>query len=190
MAVKKAKQTVKNGANSQRADKPKPAVGKKGSLMLYAAAAVVIIAIVAVAAYVISNNGSSYTGVSFSTFKANLDSANTIALVLMYSNDTQLSSEIPCSNYIIEVLSNKRSPSTMSFFEINQTSCVYSPNGLGHTVNPAKTNASACLNEAQSEPSIFLNYTGANASVITADHMYVSGNLQYYAKCPIAVDLT
>lgn len=191
MAAKK-QQTRKREAQQKRQEtKSKGQEEQRPKTLPYAAAAVIIAAAAIIIAYLLfSSSGAGYSGTPFPTFKSNLNSAGRIAVLLGYANTTQLGSEIQCSNYVIEVLSNARNPSTIDFMETNQTTCVYSPNGLGHSVNPVTTNASACLDKAQAEPSLVFNYTSTNTSVITPDHMYISGNAAYYAKCPIAIDLT
>ena len=133
----------------------------------------------------------SFLQTSFSTFKSNFNSAQRIAVVTQYTNATQYNIISQCSTDIIsaETVSDNRNASTIDFYVLNSTSCTYAPNGLGHVLNPVTTNASSCENEIKSEPSISLNYSSYNHTIITPYHMYVYGNDQYFSSCPVAVGL-
>ena len=133
----------------------------------------------------------SFLQTSFSTFKSNFNSAQRIAVVTQYTNATQYNMISQCSTDIIsaETVSDKRNASTIDFYVLNSTSCTYAPNGLGHVLNPVTTNASSCENEIKLEPSISLNYSSYNHTIITPYHMYVYGNTQYFSSCPVAVGL-
>jgi hypothetical protein len=150
---------------------------------IYAAAAIVIIAIaIGSALYFMESS-------SFQSFKSTMDSSHRIAITAEYTNQTSYDAVSLCFTSIIQVLSSTRNPSTIDFFLVNNDSCTYSPTGLGHQINPVTENASTCLSAANSEPGIFLSY-GSNSTRITPTHMYISGDSSYYAKCPIAVDLS
>ena len=133
----------------------------------------------------------SFLQTSFGTFKSNFNSAQRIAVVTQYTNATQYNILSQCSTDIIsaETVSDNRNASTIDFYVLNSTSCTYAPNGLGHVLNPVTTNASSCENEIKSEPSISLNYSSYNHTIITPYHMYVYGNDQYFSSCPVAVGL-
>ncbi len=146
--------------------------------------AVVVVAIAAAAVIIPGINP------SFSTFKSNFQSAPRIAITVKYTNATAYNSETSCFTDIVEVVSRYKSPSAIDFYTIDGNNCTYSPTGLGHQINPVTTNASECLSKAYSEPGIFLNYSQANRTLITASHLYIYGNGAYYNECPIAVDLS
>ncbi len=156
---------------------------------LFVAAGIIILA--AIALFVVSQEGPiQISSASFSTFKASLSTAPRISLLVNYDNLTQFNSEEPCVTYIIEILSNQRSPSTIDFYEANETSCTYSPNGLGHQVTPENASAATCTSEAGAEPGIVLTYSNYNSSTINAQQLYQNGNANYWAQCPLAVDLS
>ncbi len=158
-------------------------------MAVYAIAAIIAIAAVALAAYLLYQNGSgSSTQVPFSVFKSNLASAQRVSLLLEFSNNTQLDYELQCSTTILQMMSSTRSPKTIDFFEVNQTSCSYS-HGLGYPINLTNPSTSTCVSDAQLEPGISLNYSAMFSNTITADHMYIQGNSTYFKGCPIAVDL-
>lgn len=187
------KATPKGAANkadapkpkAQKAEAPKPA----SRTLMYVAAAIIILAVAAAyTVLVLLPSGSSPA--TFSTFKANLNAASRVAILSTYADPTQLNIESQCFTDIVQILSTQRSPTTIDFYEVNATSCTYSPNGLGHEVTPANTTPAVCLKDAAAEPSIYLNYSTSNSSIITADHMYVYGDAQYFEQCPVAVDLS
>ena len=182
---KKAANTDKGkGSSATAPDNPKN--GKvQGKTYLVVAAAIVIIA---AAAMFLSYSGYS-SNVPFSTFKSNLQDAKSVNLYVTYINDTQYSSEGTCFPLIIEQLAHTRKASTINFFLINQTSCIYPRGGLGSpNVSLENTSVQNCLNESSSGPSIFLNYSSSNSTRITADRMYIYGNTGYMSRCPIASD--
>ncbi len=187
MAKKASKETTQNRAAAER--KPK-AEEPKSRTPLYLSIAVLLILIAAAAYVLYTVLPSSNALVSFPTFKTNLNAATRIAILSTYSNSEQLNSEALCFSDLVQILSTTRSPSTIDFYEVNSTSCTYSPNGLGHQVTPENTTAASCLKSAASEPGIYLNYSDTNSSMITAYHLYIYGNSNYFAQCPVAVDLS
>lgn len=165
--------------------------GRGGRRAAYAAIAFIAAAAVVAALAYYSYEGSpsnSTASVPFPVFKNNLDSASRIAVVLEFSNNTQLYYELGCSTAVLQVISGERSPTSIDFFEINQTACDYSSR-LGYPINLTTPSVSECLSRAQSEPGIFMNYSATFSNTITAQHMYIQGNATYFKSCPLAVDL-
>ena len=75
----------------------------------------------------------------------------------------------------------------MDFYLIqNKTSCAYinetiasiTPNG-----SYIVANSTYCLSRASEEPSIFINYSDTNSTIITAEHVYIQGNYRYLSEC-------
>ncbi len=186
-AQEKKQQSPKQQENVHKAQESE---GKGRKQAIYSVIALVlIIAAVAIAIYVIYfNTGPTQPGASFSEFRSNFDAAPRVAVLLSFSNNTQLNYELQCSTSVLQVLSSKRSPSTIDFFEVNQTSCYYS-HGLGYPINLTNPNVSTCIGDAQAEPSISFNYSTTFSNTITSQHMYLSGNDIFFKSCPIAVDL-
>ncbi len=162
---------------------------KKGIPATYAAVAVVIIIVIAVAAYL--GYGILGSSVPFPLFKSGFQSAPRVSLTVTYSNLSQYSAENPCFTSIIQVLAHSRKASTIDFFLVDQqnATCTYPKTGLGGNISIGTSSSSYCLGIAGSEPGIFLNYSSYNYTTITASHMFVYGNGNYMAQCPIAVEL-
>ena len=154
--------------------------------MPYAIAAIVIVILAAGGYLVISN----YASTSISTFLFNFNSAPRVAVSIIYDNASHLQEIISCSTSIIQAISHTRNASSIDFFIMNSSTCYYSPTGLGHTISNISTkSAPSCLGVADSEPSIFLNYSVVNRTLITPYHLYVSGDSASMASCGVAVDL-
>ncbi len=180
----KAKTTTAKKADAKKiADEENKITSKQ--IMQFAIPLAVVVVIVVILYLVYAN----YVTTPFSTFQRNYNSAARVALAVVYGNVTQYSSEEGCSSYLIQTIAGKRNASTIDFFILNQTTCYYSPTGLGHAINISTVPASQCLGYARSEPSIFLNYSNTNSTIITPYHLYASGNAAYMAKCGIAVEI-
>ena len=199
MAEKKQKSNTKKAEKQAAASAPKKVQAKpipeqkevkqeqpKRSSTYLAVGILVILALFII--YVLFFALPSISGVSFATFKSNLDSASRIAVTVTYTNSSQLSAETPCYIRLLEVLSGTRGASSIDFYIVNQTKCTYSPTGLGHVITPTVQNASTCLATADSEPGIFLNYSNSNTTLITPYRLHISANASYYNSCPIATE--
>lgn len=130
------------------------------------------------------------TNVPFSTFKSNFDSAKNVAIVVTYFNTSQYISQSQCFSTAIQVVAGRRNASSIGFYILNQTNCTYSPTGLGHGINVSTTTKAYCLNLARSVPTVYLNYSASNGTLVKAYDLYVYGNSAYWAGCPIAVELS
>ena len=181
---KKAEQK-KPADRSEAKSKEKPKEEKKGigTKRMIAIAALLII-IVAVIAFVVLSN--SLLTVPFSTFKSNFNAAQHVAVIGTYGNQTQYAYVAQCSIQLIQTIVHSRN---VSFFLINQTLCTYQKGSLGNISIESDT-PSDCLVNASSYPTVFLNYSETNSTVITLDKIYVYGDKAYMSQCPIAVDLS
>jgi len=176
---KAAVQKTASQQNAKKAD---------NNAMLGYIAAIAAIAIIAFLIYFVFAN---YLTTSFSTFKGNFDSAPRVAIALTYTNVTQLPYLTDClteTSYMIA--SHGRKATTMDVFVLNATTCTYSITGIGGQANITTTSASKCLAVARSEPSIFLNYSSTNSTIITPYHMYVYGNAAYMEACGVASEFS
>jgi hypothetical protein len=177
------------------ADKqPKKKPDDKSSSRKYVAVigTVVIILIIAGAlVYGLSSNSPT----SFSTFKAGYNSASRVAIYASAgSNNTGIGSTVGCATALIEGLigspSSHRNASTIDFFIMNQTSCVYE-HGIGGAVGNYTYNSPGnCINTSKSEPSIFINYSVVNSTVIKPTVLYISGDAQFLSLCGVASEIT
>ncbi len=180
---------------TQRAEKanaakePKKADEKSSRRSPYLKYLAVAVALIAVIAAFALGTGM-LSGVSFSSFKQNFGSAKRIAVVVYYYNASVYNMETICSTDLVEVLASHRSPSTIDFFTIDNGTCTYIPNGIGHPANVLTNSSAMCLNTANSEPSISMSYSPSNYSRITPYHLGIYGNSEYFRSCPIAVDIS
>ncbi len=152
----------------------------------YLAVVLIILVIVYLIYFVFAN----VVSTKFSTFSSNFNAAPRIAIAVTFSNMTQYVEEESCFTKMINTIAHTRNASTIDFFLLNQTNCTYSSTGLGKPVSIAVVSASRCISVAKSEPSLFLNYSSQNSTVITPYHLYISGNGAYMASCPIDAELT
>ncbi len=194
---KKGSAERSSSANSdvkEKAEKKhKEAARKKDSSKSARSAYLYPLAIVAVviAILAIALTGSTLlSNVSFPSFKQNFDSAPRVAVVVYFYNASVYGLETTCTTALVEVLASHRNPSTIDFFTIDNKTCTYIPNGIGHVANVLTTNSTSCLNTAASEPSISLNYGPVNKTSIAPYHLSIHGNREYLRSCPIAVDLS
>jgi hypothetical protein len=150
----------------------------------------IIAIIVGITATVLLMNGQA---TPFNTFKSNFNSAKRVAIYTTAYNGSQISSALGCSTAIIEEITGNpaihRNSSTIDFFVLNQTSCVFE-HGVGGIITNYTYNSTAnCLSSAKGEPSIFVNYSKTNSTVINPLSLYFSGNEQFLAICGIASEL-
>ena len=198
MASKREKETVKkakenaasaSGANvASSVSSSEKAAGEKknrGKGLEYLFVLLVILAIIIIAYLAFSN----FLLTPFSTFASNFHAAPRVALVVFFSNESEYISEYPCFTKMIESIAYTRNATTIDFFIINGTTCTYPSTGLGKPIQIATTNASKCLSVAKAEPSIFMNYSNVNRTIITPYHLYIYGNNAYMNACPIASEL-
>ncbi|MEM0201327.1 MAG: hypothetical protein QXD23_02880 [Candidatus Micrarchaeaceae archaeon] len=178
-------QTKKVDTNSEKETKTQ--TKSKTRTIPYLITSIIAIIIILVLIITLYN----FNPTSFATFKSNYNSAQRIAVVSQYINSSTYANISQCSTDIVnsEISSLKRNASTIDFYVINATSCTYAPNGLGHVLNPVTTNASSCEKSINSEPSISLNFSTSNYTVITPDHMIVYGTQKYFGECPIAISM-
>ena len=190
--VKKVKESAASASSANTASiassSSKENAGEKknkGKVLEYLFVLLVILAIIIIAYLAFSN----FLLTPFSTFASNFHAAPRVALVVFFSNESEYMSEYPCFTKMIESIAYTRNATTIDFFIINGTTCTYPSTGLGKPIQIATTNASKCLSVAKAEPSIFMNYSNINRTIITPYHLYIYGNNAYMNACPIASDL-
>ena len=178
---------------AKRNDQKAGARGKDSKLrMTYTiAAAIAFVAIVAASYFAISTLYHGTTSGGFSAFKANFYSAPRVAIYATAYNGTVLSGTVGCATAIIEnIVANAqahRNSSTIDFFIINQTACTYVA-GLGMS-NGTETTVGSCLNMSGMEPTIYINYSLTNRTVVTPNYLYTSGDRLFLSECGIATEL-
>ncbi len=151
---------------------------------------IAILVLLGVATYYLQHSGKT---ADFNTFKSNFNSAGRVAIYATAYNGTAVSATIECASSVIEEITGNvqihRNSSTIDFFAINQTTCVFE-NGVGGMINNYTYNSiSNCIAVSRSEPSLFLNYSTVNTTVITPSVLYMSGDSAFLAMCGIASEL-
>jgi len=127
-------------------------------------------------------------GVPFTTFKSNFYAAPKAAIVVVFRNESEFVSESACFPLLREAIHKNLSSVSLFLINASNSTCIFSPNVTPITLQYKP--ASYCISIANSEPSIFLNYSSINASIVTAYKLVVLGNAEYMAQCPIAVDMS
>jgi len=132
---------------------------------------------------------------NFTEFKDNFNSAPRVNIYVTAQNGTELSSTVGCATTLIErIVDTKqthRSPSTISFYVMNSTSCVYSSNSLSGTIkNYTYASTEHCLNFSKGVQSIFLNYSQLNTTAVKPNSLYISGSAALFNNCGIATQLS
>lgn len=129
---------------------------------------------------------------SIGQFQHALMAANTIGIYVGDFNQSGYPPADGCANNLIEVMvasvQHHRVPGSINFFVINQTSCLYS-HGLGSTINTTTMNATQCMGFSATEPSIFVNYSTVNSTMVKGNVLYVSGDLKFLSECGVASEL-
>ncbi|MCL4373320.1 MAG: hypothetical protein M1360_00810 [Candidatus Marsarchaeota archaeon] len=133
-------------------------------------------------------------GQPFYTFESNFHSAKSVAIYMSAYNGTVFASTEPCATSIVEsiVSSSKyhRNASTINFFVLNQTACFTSAKALGIVSNYTQEPISDCLNVSKSMPSIFINYSDVNSTIITPDKLVMQGDYAFLSECGVAPALS
>ncbi len=163
-------------------------------VQIYAAVAIVLVIAAAIITIIYMSQPP-----NFSEFKTAFTSASQVAIFARY-NGTLLgvggSSAVSCATAVIEQL--HRVPSTINFFVVNQTSCTFATRGLGanntassNTVNiTTTTSMDRCVNMSKGMPTLYINYSTENETIVGRGTLYISGDLLFLRECGIAVQLT
>ncbi len=171
----------------------KKAAAPSGQSRKYIAVIGIVVVVVIIAGAVVYGLGSTKpTG--FSTFKSNFNSAPRVAIYTTGYNGTAISSTVGCATAIIESVVGSqtyhRSANTIDLYVINQTECVFE-NGVGGTVGNYTFNSIGnCINASKTEPSIFINYSSVNSTVIKPKALYMSGDARFLGLCGLASEIT
>ena len=132
---------------------------------------------------------------NFNTFRSNFNAAPRVALLVTAYNGTQLSGAIGCASSLIQQMvasqSQHRNASTIDYYVLNQTECVYSTTGLGSLLkNYTYATPANCISMSSGEPRIFINYSEVNNTRITSTSLSYSGNIKFLLQCGIASEMT
>ncbi len=188
MAQKKA-----DGKEAKKTARPRRTQPNEGGSTSRKAMAVIgiIVIVFAIAGFSVYGLNRQSPGASFSTFKQNFDSAKNVAIVLTY-NTTTFPSTLDCATAVIEGLvgTAHRNESTIDFMILNGNVCT-AQNGLGSgSGQPYNTTFQNCTRLAGSEPSIFINYSTTNSSIITPTQLHIYGDAKFMAECGVASEIS
>ena len=183
-----SKETARSKSGEAKGEAKAKQTGSSRALMI--AAGVIVIAVVVVAILFTVGQAGNGSTAKFSTFKNNFNSANKVSIVVYYHNASTYGQETICSTYLVEVLAARRNPATINYFTIDNNTCTYIPNGIGHEANVITNSSSSCISQAAGEPTISLAYGDSNSTVITSESLNITGNTEYFKACPIAVDIS
>lgn len=131
---------------------------------------------------------------SFQAFQSHFYAAPRVAIYVTYLNGSTFSYSAGCAYALIEKLvgssSYHRNASTIDFLIIaNSTSCL-TPNGaLGSSNGTNVVPIQKCLSTSSSEPSVFINYSSVNSTVIRSGNLYTSGDALFLTECGISSEL-
>jgi hypothetical protein len=158
----------------------------------YLVALIVFIA-VAVVSYVIFNDlYSAATPGGFASFKSSFNAAQRVAIYVADYNSTVFSNTGTCADKLITsmITYTHRNSSTIDYFIVNGTSCTY-VRGLGAKAsNGTIASIGDCKSLSGSEPTIYLNYSSKNETIIKPDYLYTSGDGLFLSECGIATEIS
>ncbi len=178
--------TDKKGKNAAaRTQERKGSQPKAGGRRAIYAAAFILIVVIIVAGGLVYGLRNASGQASFQQFQGNFNAAPRVAIYEQYSNPSTYPYVIACGDSIIEQLgvSGVRNTSTIDFFvETNATSCI--------NKNGTNIGLRACMNYSAKEPSIFVNYSSSNSTIIKPDALYVTGDAKFLSECGIASSIT
>jgi len=130
----------------------------------------------------------------FYTFENSFHSAPSVAIYVTAYNSTALDSTMGCATQLIESMVSSsgyhRNSSSINFFVLNQSACFSSASALGTASNSTQKPISECMNVSKSMPSIFINYSTVNKTIINAKSIYIIGDTIFLKECGIAPALS
>jgi len=176
----------------KQSQKPKKTEGKLK--LKYVIGIIFVVIIIGIAIFA-SSFFAQNSPVGFDTFKNNFNSAPRVDIMIAGSNGTVLSSTVGCATAVIQQIiaskANHRDSSTIDFTIINQTSCIRTT-GLGSRTTPNYTTVSlqSCLDLAKKEPTIFINYSTTNKTVINPSYLYIAGTKTFLLQCGVASQIS
>ncbi len=182
----------KKGAPAKQSPLDTAAVAASQRRTKYIAVIGLVVIVAAIAGALIYGLRPSSPAGSISRFQHTFVSAATVGVYVADFNVTGYPLADGCANNLIEMMvastQNHRAPASINFFVVNQSSCSYS-RGLGSTINTTVISAAQCMNLTATEPSIFVNYSATNSTVVKDNVLYVSGTGKFLSECGVASEL-
>jgi hypothetical protein len=187
----------KSSPNDSKKEKPK-AEGKDGGNTLTMVVIIAVVVIAVALGYLVSSGIFNMTGGggqgSFQGFQTHFYSAPRVAIYVTYLNGSTFSYAAGCAYSMIEKMiessTNHRNASTIDFLIIaNSTSCLAPIGVLGASNGTRVIPISECLATSSHEPSVFINYSATNSTVVRAGNLYTSGDALFLSECGISSEL-
>ena len=130
----------------------------------------------------------------FSAFQHSFLTAKNVGIYVYDLNASGYVGAVGCATGLIETIVSSpqyhRDSSTINFFVVNQSTCTYSY-GLGTPSSKTSViNLTQCMGYTSSEPSVFINYSTANSTVVKGNALYVNGDLKFLSECGISSEIT
>lgn len=198
VTVKPASKTPKSVKKVQKPKDFEPVPGSKSEGFNWKHAVLfIILAAVAVSVLVtayIYENENSASNVPLSAFLGNLRAAPTMGIFVTNLNGTVYSDANYCATSLIyQIISQNythRDPATIDYFVLtpNTSTCTYTQ-GLRSASNLTNTSISDCMNISTTMPSIFINYSTVNRTIIRNNAMYIEGSPEYLYECGISAQV-
>jgi hypothetical protein len=184
---KKTSKQKKPGREAKKEAKAEKS-GSRGHYWIAIIAAVVVIAVVVGYLFVYSGNGEIGGGtITFSEFLNEFYASPRIAI---YVNGN---STWECGEDILQLLPRNirhpRNSSTVDYYILNSTTCT-KVDGLGYPgATTSNFSRASCMANITKEPSIFINYSSVNATIIRHNYLYFGGDAAYLNECGIAYEI-
>lgn len=160
---------------------------------------VVIIAVAIAAAYLASIARGGLTGgnISFAQFQSSFLAAPRVAifttdLPIAGTNNTTEQYTFECANPLIqEIIENReyhRNSSSIDYYIVTKSGCA-KIGGLGVDANAINISSTQCSMDIGQEPTIFINYSTSNTTIIKANYLYTAGTASFLRECGIATEI-
>ncbi|MDE1865600.1 MAG: hypothetical protein KGH94_03120 [Candidatus Micrarchaeota archaeon] len=190
-AEKKTPKVQQKGVSASKGPQPQES---RMSIVLVVA----IVAIAAVLGYLISSglvtSGGGNSNGNFQSFQNSFYSAKRVGIYVAYNNGSAFSYTDGCATNLIQQITasrtHHRNTTTIDLLIMaNATSCL-TPNGpLGSANGTIVLPMSRCLAISANEPSVFINYSGTNSTIIRSGNLYTQGDALFLSECGIASEL-
>ncbi|MEM0149915.1 MAG: hypothetical protein QXW10_03410, partial [Candidatus Micrarchaeaceae archaeon] len=136
-----------------------------------------------------------YKPTSFKAFADNFNKASSVSIYVNYTNSTDFAPELSCSTALIEELISSttvhKNASQINFYVLYNDSCIYRQGALGTLIsNYTNATRSECVGYGSGKPSIFINYSNSNSTIITPNRLYFTGDAKFLSECGIANQIT
>jgi hypothetical protein len=180
----------KKAPKEEKKDSPDQSKRNVGVVVL-----VVIIVLAVAGALAYGLNAPQQSQTSIDVFESNFDSAQNVSIIVTAYNGPTLAASSGCASSLIEQVtathgSAHKNASMIGFYVINSTKCLYTQHLRITGAKYSNSTPEFCVNLTKGTPSIFINYSNANRTIIMPDALYVSGTMEFLSQCGVASEIT